>query len=487
MTKWRHGRIAQLLPSIAVVVALLVSAGVGLLIEELLTDGDDEGSLAAIVPAGGDTATSCPSGTPPPAADAALPSLAYVAPDDTIWIVSADGSNNVALICDAIGAGNAAWSPTDRFMAHASPDGSLWVLDLDTGQDMVLDDGSTGPATYRSDPFRSYFRWSPVADVLIYEKFAVPDRPIPLGLWAVTPGGAPVAILRTSTPLAFAWSPDGQRIVYQVYSTPPATPAFGRKNQLFLVNVDGSGARKLPDGIMGNWSPDGRLLAYWESDRGGSATVGDINVMEISTGREVALGEFRSDEQPQWAPVLDRYVFFILAIDWYSLSAIPLFDRPSAIVSWSPDGTRVAYVEGRSFGPGPRSLVVLDIQSGRRTTYHTSNADTAHALNPGYFGDWSPDGRYFAFVGIEPSSNDAISSALYVADTQSGEVNRILGGLDVGELSVSYSPDGSRLLIQHGRHQSPAIWIARADGSQASKIVDGVALRAGGAWRPATE
>ena len=35
---------------------------------------------------------------------------------------------------------------------------------------------------------------------------------------------------------------------------------------------------------------------------------------------------------------------------------------------------------------------------------------------------------------------------------------------------------GKQLLCQHGFHQSPAIWIARADGSQASKIADGVVL-----------
>ena len=49
---------------------------------------------------------------------------------------------------------------------------------------------------------------------------------------------------------------------------------------------------------------------------------------------------------------------------------------------------------------------------------------------------------------------------------------------------------GKHVLYQDGYLQSSAILIARADGSQASKIVDGVALQASEgrpAWRPASE
>ena len=382
-------------------------------------------------------------------------------------------------------------------MAHARPDGSLWVLDLETGVDTVLDDATTGSVTYRSDPLASLFRWSPVADSMLYKKFAkenaVSPGPISLGMWAATPGGAPIAVAQTPDLLRSVWSPDGRRIVYEVRSIGSTTPAAIRTNQLFLVNADGSDPHKLTDGILilsDPWSPDGRLLAYWKSDHGGSSTIGDIYVMDVDSGREFSLGEFTSDEQPQWSHDRDRHVFYNLAIEPDARSAVGLFNRPSVILSWSPDGTKVAYVEGAAFGPPPRSLVVLDVESGNSTPFHTSNAFTAHAGSSGYEGRWSPDSRYFAFVALESVPGRDPSSALYVADTQSDEANRILGGLDFGELFVSYSLDGRALLIQHGYYQSPAVWTARPDGSQASKIVDGVALRAGDnrpAWRPPIE
>ena len=470
---WRRASLGWL-PGIAagVAVTAVVAAGVGLLVWGLLRTGGEGG------------------GRPP------VPSLAYAAPDDTIWMVSADGANNVQLVGEAVGAHNSAWSPTGRFMAHEGSDGSFWVLDVETGRDTVLDDATTDSVMLRIDPFVRLIRWSPVADAMLYQKFAkesaISPRPVSFGMWAATPGGAPIAVAQRPDLLRSAWSPDGSRIVYEVRSADAATPAAIRTNQLFLVNADGSNTHRLTDGILLSdpWSPDGRLLAYWKSDRGGSSTIGDIYVMDVDSGREFSLGEFTSDERPQWSHHRNRHVFYNLAIDPDAQSAVGLFDRPSVILRWSPDGNKVAYVEGAAFGPPPRSLVVLDVESGNSTTFHTSNADTPHAAGSGYSGGWSPDSRYYAFAALESVPDGTYSSALYVADTQSGEANQILGGVDIVELFVSFSPDGSRLLIQHGYLQSPEIWIARPDGSQASKIVDGVALQAGDnprGWRPAIE
>ena len=107
---WRKVSFGWLPGLAAGVVIIPLAMGLGLLIWGLLrtTGGEGEGRPAAIAPAGGATATSCPNGAPLPAANTTVPSLAYAAPDDTIWMVSADGADNVQLVCDAIGAQNAA-------------------------------------------------------------------------------------------------------------------------------------------------------------------------------------------------------------------------------------------------------------------------------------------------------------------------------------------------------------------------------------------
>ncbi|MCH8849232.1 MAG: PD40 domain-containing protein [Chloroflexi bacterium] len=253
------------------------------------------------------------------------------------------------------------------------------------------------------------------------------------------------------------------------------------------MNVDGTGNQKLADGISASWSPDGRLVAYWTEDRGGSSTVGDIVIIDVDTRVSVWLGEFTSDESPAWSPDPRRNVFHNMAVyaaNAKDATATPLFDRPAEIVGWSSGGTKVAYVDGSAFGRGPRSLVLLDTVSGRQETVHTSNADTAHALGSGYRGVWSPDGRYYAYSAIESADEKGLV-VFYVTDTESGTTNRLWEGTVLDSISAVYSPDGSKLLLEIDVDRSPSVWLANADGAALSEVADGQMLRP--PWRPGAD
>ena len=477
---WGKVRLGWLPGAVTAGVAVVVAAGAGLLIWGLLRTSGDDPSLV--------TGQLTPTTVERACADKSPLSLeetqvfVYQTSDTPITIsaVRADGAGSQQVICEVAG-GSPAWSPSGRYIAYLGSGGSLRLLDVETGRDTVVDDGRDGT------PGISLEWWSPADDLLAYQRFS--DRR-PIGIWAVAPETASTALVQTPDILRFTWSPEGSRIVYEIRGSPPGTSSASVTNELFLVNADGSGAHKLTDGSLVHhqpWSPDGRLLAYWNEDRGGSSTIGDIHIMELESGRAFSLGEFTSDEHPQWSPDRSRYVFHNLAIDPEAQTAASLFDRPGVILAWSPDGGKVAYVEGAAFGPPPRSLVVLDLESGERTTFHTSDIDTAHATGSGYHGEWSPHSRYYAFVALESESLGA-SSTLYVADTEAVTLERVLGEFDFVPPFTSYSPDGSLMLIERFHLQSPSIWMANADGSGLSKIADGVALRSGGApWRPASD
>jgi Tol biopolymer transport system component/DNA-binding CsgD family transcriptional regulator len=502
---WRKLTSGPLPALTAASLALLIAAGIALLAWALLrTSGGGTSVIAptstapaitqpAVVgaptptaPPVGTTGTACPGG--PTAPTASAPLLAYAAPDNTIWVIGADGSNATQLICSATGGQNAAWSASGRYLAHVSEDGALHILDVETGKDTVADDGSNGTLLY--DPsFVAYLQWSHVDDSLVYEKVSRTDVHVSLGLWRVTPGGTPSRVIDASGAVG-GWSPDGRRILYTVASDRTPTAINSRTAQLFIVNADGSNAHKLTDGLLyalSPWSPDSQLIAYWKDDHGGSSTIGDIYVMNVDSGREVSLGEFTSDEHPQWSPDASRDVFQNMGIDPSSLAATPLFDRPSAIINWSPAGTKVAYIEGPAFG-GQSTLVVFDTASGQKMTLHMTGVLVAHALGPGIGGVWSPDGRYYAYVSVDSTDGEG-ATALYVRDLQSGGENRIWNGTvnDLGTVSTAYSPDGSKLLVQEGFVQSPSVWMANADGSGLTKLTDGLTLQSGGkwaAWRP---
>src|SRR5207253_10199949 len=103
------------------------------------------------------------------------------------------------------------------------------------------------------------------------------------------------------------------------------------------------------------------------------------------------------------------------------------------------------------------------------------------AESPGYLGEWSPDGRYFAFGPIRSSDG---GSPLFVADAQTRTLSRLF---EDGGGFVAYSPDSSHLLIQRGAN-SPSIWISRPDGTGPSQQEDCQALLGSGrlaTWRPA--
>src|SRR5439155_102243 len=96
---------------------------------------------------------------------------------------------------------------------------------------------------------------------------------------------------------------------------------------------------------------------------GGSALVGDICTWDLSTSKEICLGQFTSDEFPDWASVRGRYVFHNYEIDPAKGTVVELFPRPGALIGWSPDAAKVAYVEGSAFGQGPRSLIIFSFRS----------------------------------------------------------------------------------------------------------------------------
>jgi TolB protein len=75
-----------------------------------------------------------------------------------------------------------------------------------------------------------------------------------------------------------AWSPDGRQIAFdRSYRPNPETPRlrFMYVTEVFVMNADGSGQRRLTFGARPLWSPDGRGIAFTRSGR----LVGGLYVM----------------------------------------------------------------------------------------------------------------------------------------------------------------------------------------------------------------
>jgi hypothetical protein len=92
---------------------------------------------------------------------------------------------------------------------------------------------------------------------------------------------------------------------------------------------------------------------------------------------------------------------------------------------------------------------------------------------------WSPDGRYLAFI----AALDGPSSDLYVYDTARDRIRRLTDGPNEAYI-MSWSPDSQWILhaevtsyathtvLIGGRPRATAVWVASPDGSQVRKVHD---------------
>jgi TolB protein len=133
-----------------------------------------------------------------------------------------------------------------------------------------------------------------------------PDgRTIHFGRYLVRTDGSGARKLPYIPPTA-VWSPDGRRIAFAAKGTPPSPS----QTDIYVMNADGSGKRKLTHNARGNnepaWSPDGRKIAF-RSTRDGNR---DIYVMNADgSGKRNLTRNAASDSRPSWSPDGRRIAF----------------------------------------------------------------------------------------------------------------------------------------------------------------------------------
>jgi hypothetical protein len=192
-------------------------------------------------------------------------------------------------------------------------------------------------------------------------------------------------------------SPDGSMIVFVADSFQPgATPIC----HLYVVHSDGTDLREVPSGTEGGclgdpaWSPDSQRLAF------------DVNSGQA--GQAMSL----------WTSNVDGSSATELAANGWE-------------PSWSPTGTKIAYVGSTSEGNavlnivssfGGASATVVSIFSG----FYPAGESLAYPA-------WSPDGTQIAYLEIEDTAGHLSASLGLV--TSDGRQNRTVGGAGIGPIS----------------------------------------------------
>ena len=316
----------------------------------------------------------------------------------------------------------------------------VWTLGPAAGEQQVLAACETASATF------SAFAITPTSGLSGRLAF-VSEADGNADIYAVNADGTELARL-TADPaedLQPAWEP-GSRISF--------VRRTARESRIFSMAPDGSDVQGpmvdptfVEDPAV---SPDGLVLAYSSNAdvRSINRRTGVISVLAEGTGY---------DAQPAWSPdgrqlafVSDRVAYDFL-LDIYTMNAdgtgqVRLTnDTPGGSwnyylhPTWSPDGTRIAYVVGSSTSPLTRvmrwTVAVMDRNgSAERALASAGYIGNAPLFSPGSVA-WSPDGRGIAFSFAECDGSTATGCT-----TRSVKYVSLDGGAAITLIPSGHSP-----------------------------------------------
>lgn len=233
-------------------------------------------------------------------------------------------------------------------------------------------------------------------------------------------GANPLRLLPISRNVEWAsWSPDHRQIAF---ATNKRTRT-GLVRHIHIVDADGSSELQLTDGAvndnMPSWSPDGRRLVFQRRDGAAkdwseTARMQDTHIVIIDAdgGNETPLLQGGATERfPSFSPDGSRIAYtandavYVINADGSERRYIAAADESEG-VSWSPDGTRLAF--GRSFVPGLRDAFVVAgfDEPGEQYLAIPEDLQIAYTNRPASAPQWSSTGqRIFMFVPV-PESGD---------------------------------------------------------------------------------
>lgn len=189
-------------------------------------------------------------------------------------------------------------------------------------------------------------------------------------------------------------SPDGKKVAFVVHGEVFAASAKDGGDAARVTSTPASESQAV-------WSPDSRRLAY-VSDRDGAS---HIYIYDFAKREETRLtSDSASDVTPRW----------------------------------SPDGNRIAFLRGS------RELRVIDVASRDEHLLARGEMQRAPFLSSRPF-DWSPDGRWIAYLSSGGASGQFTNA--YLVPAAGGDARAVSFLPNAFARTISWSRDGSYLLL----------------------------------------
>jgi dipeptidyl aminopeptidase/acylaminoacyl peptidase len=261
-----------------------------------------------------------------------------------------------------------------------------------------------------------------------------------------------------------------------VYSVDRVMPSGLHQGDLCLLDpTSGQTARltrSLEDELQPAWSPDGLRLAYSARLFGEETITSVVYARDLAAGRRRNLTGRRTFDgawigtgvSPTWLPNGTEIGFgwrdgiAAIGADGHGRRLVWETRGFPAFVSWSPDGTRVAFVA--VIDPGISSTSLLDLETRIAKDIDAQPSSVS----------WSPDGSRLA-----QSSGD-----VRILDLDGREIRR-LTSTRADESFAAWSPDGSRIAFE----REGDLYTVAVNGSGERRLARTPGIREGyPAWQP---
>jgi TolB protein len=255
------------------------------------------------------------------------------------------------------------------------------------------------------------------------------------------------------------WSPDGTRIAFTSYQQGSST--------LIVMDAEGGHRITLADGLLGpawvgggvrfgpaiglSWSPDSQRIAF--SARIGDAPEQQIYVTDADRPGATRIGgSVLYGISPSWSPDGSLIVFkrivpccggppdslWLMSPDGsnlHQLSATTGTRDALGGTTWSPDGTRLAFI-----APGTDLNNDIFVINAERP----GERNITHSLEDEFWPSWSPDGTRLVFARVQLGAS-SLGTGLLVVDADGTNLVPVPTGT-TGVSTPFWSPDGSRIL-----------------------------------------
>ena len=243
------------------------------------------------------------------------------------------------------------------------------------------------------------------------------------------------------------WSPDGKYLSFT-----SSRPGKAKGNQLWLMDRGGGEAyqfTELKGRLQGyEWSPDSKRLALLigDPDPEAEAAASPVPGTPPKPPKPIVIDRYRYKQDGQGYLLSGRHSYiYLFDVATKKLDRLTKSKWDESSPSWSPDGSRIAFMSNHADDPDrdpSAQLFVADARAGSAEKQLTTADNRASRARP----EWSPDGTRIVFTESDEKKFGAYNMEHLVVVRSDGSTAparlKAVEDLDRGVSGLRVSSDG---------------------------------------------